>query len=149
MAIYSAAIAPHLGPAPLWQRLIAAYTLVDNAYATGIAEFEKNPGRPVAEKMLYYIAAAIPVWITWYASTLFGALIGQAIPPEFGLDFAVPIAFLAILAPMLKTLAHLAAALTSLVVALALVAMPYNTELLVAAALAMMAGAEVERRRGR
>jgi hypothetical protein len=27
--------------------------------------------------------------------------------------------------------------------------MPYNTELLVAAALAMMAGAEVERRRGR
>ena len=76
-------------------------------------------------------------------------MLGGTIPPEYGLDFAVPIAFLAILAPMLKTLAHLAAALTSLVVALALAAMPYNTELLVAAVLAMMAGAEVERRRGR
>jgi 4-azaleucine resistance transporter AzlC len=149
MAIYSAALAPHLGAAPLWQRAVAAYILVDNAYATGIAEFERRPDQPVATKMAYYFAAALPVWIAWYASTLAGALLGGNVPPEYGLDFAVPIAFLAILAPMLKTLAHLAAALTSLVVALALVAMPYNTELLVAAALAMMAGAEVERRRGR
>jgi 4-azaleucine resistance transporter AzlC len=149
MAIYSAALAPHLGAAPLWQRAVAAYILVDNAYATGIAEFERRPDQPVAAKMAYYFAAALPVWIAWYASTLAGALLGGNVPPEYGLDFAVPIAFLAILAPMLKTLAHLAAALTSLVVALALVAMPYNTELLVAAALAMMAGAEVERRRGR
>jgi 4-azaleucine resistance transporter AzlC len=149
MAIYSAALAPHLGAAPLWQRAVAAYILVDNAYATGIAEFERRPDQPVATKMAYYFAAALPVWIAWYASTLAGALLGGNVPPEYGLDSAVPIAFLAILAPMLKTLAHLAAALTSLVVALALVAMPYNTELLVAAALAMMAGAEVERRRGR
>jgi 4-azaleucine resistance transporter AzlC len=149
MAIYSAALAPHLGAAPLWQRAVAAYILVDNAYATGIAEFERRPDQPVATKMAYYFAAALPVWIAWYASTLAGALLGGNVPPEYGLDFAVPIAFLAILAPMLKTLAHLAAALTSLVVALALVAMPYNTELLVAAALAMMAGAEGERRRGR
>lgn len=149
MAIYSAALAPHLGAAPLWQRAVAAYILVDNAYATGIAEFERRPDQTVATKMAYYFSAALPVWIAWYASTLAGALLGGNVPPEYGLDFAVPIAFLAILAPMLKTLAHLAAALTSLVVALALVAMPYNTELLVAAALAMMAGAEVERRRGR
>jgi 4-azaleucine resistance transporter AzlC len=149
MAIYSAALAPHLGAAPLWQRAVAAYILVDNAYATGIAEFERRPDQPVATKMAHYFAAALPVWIAWYASTLAGALLGGNVPPEYGLDFAVPIAFLAILAPMLKTLAHLAAALTSLVVALALVAMPYNTELLIAAALAMMAGAEVERRRGR
>lgn len=149
MAIYSAAMAPHLGAAPLWQRALAAYALTDNAYATGVAEFERNPQAPLREKVIYYFAAALPVMTLWYLSGLVGALLGKSFPPEWGLDFAVPIAFLAIMAPMLRTLAHLAAAFTSLVVALVLAPLPYNTELLVAALLAMMAGAEVERRWGR
>lgn len=148
MAIYSAALAPHLGPAPFWQRAVAAYMLTDNAYATSSSWNERNPGVPLGQKMTYFFASALPVLIFWYIASLSGALIGHGFPPEWGLDFAVPIAFLAILAPMVRTLAHLAAALTSLVVALALAPMPFNTELLVAALLAMMAGAEVERRRG-
>jgi predicted branched-subunit amino acid permease len=148
LAIYSAALAPHLGPAPFWQRAVAAYILVDNAYATAIAEFEREPDQPVARKMAYYFAAALPVWIAWYAATLAGALLNRGFPPEWGLDFAVPIAFLAILGPMLRTLAHVVAVLVSLVTVLLLQPMPFNTELLVAALLAMIAGAEVERRRG-
>ena len=58
----------------------------------------------------------------------------------------MPIMFLAIVAPMLKTLAHLAAALTSIVVALALVWLPSGTGLLIAGLAAMAVGAEMERR---
>jgi predicted branched-subunit amino acid permease len=76
--------------------------------------------------------------------TVVGALLGQKIPPAFALDFALPITFIAILAPMLRTLAHVAAAVTSIVAALALAPLPYNTGLLVAAALAMAAGARTE-----
>jgi predicted branched-subunit amino acid permease len=149
MAIYSAALAPHIGGAPFWQRALAAYILVDNAYATSIAEYEKRPEQPVAVKMAYFFGTALPVWVAWYLSTLAGALIGRGVPDSWALDFALPVAFLAILAPMVRTLAHLVAALVSLAASLALAVLPFNTELLVAAVLAMMAGAEVERRRGR
>jgi predicted branched-subunit amino acid permease len=76
--------------------------------------------------------------------TLAGALLGETIPPQFALDFAMPITFIAIIAPMLRTLAHVSAALTSVVGALALAFMPYNAGLLVAAALAMVVGAQTE-----
>lgn len=149
MAMYSASIAPHLRHAPLWQRAIAAYILVDNSYAVGIAEFEENPKQSTSAKMTYYIGCAIPVWVFWYAATYVGALVGEAIPASFALDFVVPLAFLAIVAPMLKTLAHIAAAMTSIIAALALSFMPYQSGLIVAAILAMFVGAAVEKRMGR
>lgn len=148
MAMYSAALAPHLGAAPLWQRAIAAYILVDNAYAVSAVEFDRRPEQSTATKMAFYIGCAVPVWVVWYGATLTGALLGQAIPPEFALDFAVPIAFLAIVAPMLRTIAHVAAALTSMVLGLALAFLPYSSGLLIAAAVAMIVGAEIERRMG-
>jgi predicted branched-subunit amino acid permease len=70
--------------------------------------------------------------------------VGTAIPPAFALDFAIPITFLAMIAPALRTLAHVAAAVVSITAALLLAAMPYGTGLLVAAVLAMATGAGVE-----
>ncbi|MGB5557130.1 MAG: AzlC family ABC transporter permease [Paracoccaceae bacterium] len=148
MAMYSAALAPHLGPAPFWQRAVAAYILVDNTYAVSAAEFHRRPDQTTGQKMAFYIGCAIPVWVVWYAATLTGALLGQTIPPEFALDFAVPIAFLAIVAPMLRTIAHVAAALTSMILGLALAFLPYSSGLLIAAAVAMIVGSEIERRMG-
>ncbi len=81
---------------------------------------------------------------TWYIVTLIGALVGQSIPPEYALDFALPITFLALIAPALRTIAHVATALTSVSIALMLAFLPYNLGLLFAAILAMMVGAQVE-----
>ena len=149
MAMYSASLAPHLGDAPFWKRAAVAYILVDNTYAVSIAEYDRHPAQSTRDKLAFYFGSAVPALVFWYASTLTGALLGQTIPPEFALDFAVPIAFMAIVAPMLRTLAHVAAALTSIVLALALAFLPYSAGLLIAAAAAMVVGAEVERRMGR
>ena len=149
MAMYSASLAPHLGDAPFWKRAAVAYILVDNTYAVSIAEYDRHPAQSTRDKLAFYFGSAVPALVFWYASTLSGAMLGQTIPPEFALDFAVPIAFMAIVAPMLRTLAHVAAALTSIVLALALAFLPYSAGLLIAAAAAMVVGAEVERRMGR
>jgi len=146
MAMYSASLAPHLGGAPLWQRAVAAYILVDNTYAVGITEFEARPAQPISGKIAFYFGCAVPAWTVWYVSTFLGAWFGQAIPAEFALDFAPAIVFISIVAPMLKTLAHVSAAFTSVFVALALAFLPYSAGLLIAAGLAMLVGAEVERR---
>ena len=45
MAMYSASLQPHLGGAPLWQRLIVGYLNVDASYALGIVEYEAHAQR--------------------------------------------------------------------------------------------------------
>lgn len=146
MAMYSAALSPHIRPAPLWQRIIAAYCNLDNSFATGSVRFEAEPDRPTAWKIRYYLASAVPALTAWISLTYLGALTGEAIPDSLPIDFAVPLTFLAIIAPLLRTLAHLAAALTSVVVALLLAGLPFNIGLLIAAVLAMAVGVQVERR---
>lgn len=144
MAMYSAALVPHLGAAPLSQRLLISYFNVDQTYALANAEYEKRPEMTMREKVAFFLGTATPVCPPWYLFTLAGALLGARIPPAFALDFAVPIAFLSIVAPALRTPAHVAAAFTSIVAALALAWMPSGLGLIVAALIAMMVGARVE-----
>ena len=144
MAMYSAALAPHLGAATLWQRALVSFFLVDQAFAASSVEYERAPRAPLAEKLAFFLGTIVPVAPLWYAFTWIGATLGAGIPPEFGLDFAVPITFIAIIAPMLRSAAHVGAALVSVVAALGLVWMPYGTGLLVAGVLAMVAGALFE-----
>ncbi|WP_412509298.1 AzlC family ABC transporter permease [Roseovarius sp. SYSU LYC5161] len=153
MAMYSAALTPYLGPAPLWQRAFVSYFTVDQTYACSALQYELNPDWTIRQRLAYFFGVATPLCPFWYSFTVVGAMVGTAIPGEFALDFAIPITFIALIAPMLRTWAHVAAALTSVVVALILASLPYNLGLMVAAVAAMMAGAQVElwaeRRRAR
>jgi 4-azaleucine resistance transporter AzlC len=149
MAMYSAALVPHLGAAPLWQRACVAYLTFDQSYAMAVSEYETNPRMGLGERVAYFFGVCVPVAPSWYLLTLAGALVGQRIPPEYALDFAMPITFIAIIAPMLKSLAHVAAAATSVAAALALAFIPYNAGLLIAAVLAMAVGAQIDLRLAR
>jgi predicted branched-subunit amino acid permease len=144
MAMYSASLAPHLGPAPFWQRALIAYLNVDQTYAVSIGTFEKEPQMSVPEKVAYFFGTAAPTVPAWYGMSLVGAMFGARIPPEFALDFAVPITFLAVIAPMMRTLAHVVAAFTSVVLTLALSWVPAGMGLLIAATISMMVGARIE-----
>ena len=101
MAMYSASLTPHLGKAPIWKRALAAYLMVDQAYALGIARYEARPDEPVADKLRYYWGVMTVIAPVWYGAALIGAVAGQAIPEGWAIDFGVPIAFLAIIGPML------------------------------------------------
>ena len=146
MAMYSAALAPHLGKAPWWQRGLVAYLLVDHSYTLGQTYYEDNPQLSVPQRFAFFIGIVGPVVPTWYLGTVAGVLVGQGIPPEYALDFAVPIAFIAAIAPAFRTIAHVAAALVAISASLALAWIPYSGGVMVAAVIAMMVGAEVERR---
>lgn len=144
MAMYSVALTPHLGAAPIWQRAALSYFLVDQSYAVSAAEYERRPGMTLPEKVAYFFGAITPICPFWYGANFAGARLGTAIPPEYALDFAVPITFLAIIAPMLRTPAHVVAAAVSIGVALLGAGVPYGLGLLIAAGAAMVAGSLVE-----
>jgi 4-azaleucine resistance transporter AzlC len=144
MAMYSAALLPHIGKASLKSRILASYFMVDQTFAVSIKKYENEPEWTIGRKLAYYFGCASSICPFWYGFSLLGALVGKAIPETYSLDFAIPICFIALVAPMLRSLPHLIAALVSITLALVFSWMPYNLWLLVAAIFAMMAGARTE-----
>jgi predicted branched-subunit amino acid permease len=144
MAMYSASLVPYLGAAPLWKRALVAYLNFDQTYITSVAHYETRPEMDIHARVAYFLGVATPITPLWFIMTLVGILAGAAIPEAWALDFIMPIMFLAMVAPMLKSRAHLAAAAASVIVALALSGLPSGTGLLIAAAAAMITGAGVE-----
>ncbi|MEQ5872340.1 AzlC family ABC transporter permease [Sagittula sp. NFXS13] len=146
MAMYSASITPHLGALPLWKRVITAYFLVDQTYAAAALDYEKHPNQTLAQKFAYFMGVVLPICPPWYVFTLVGAWLGNAVPEGLGIDFVLPLAFIAMLGPSLRTGAHRVAATVGGVAALVFAFLPYNLGLIAGALLGMMAGAEFERR---
>jgi predicted branched-subunit amino acid permease len=144
VAMYSASLTPYLGAAPLWQRTLAAYFTVDQSYALSIVRFELEPEMTIAQRMAYFAGTVGLIAPLWYLATLAGAMMGAQIPESWALDFALPIAFLAMIAPMLRTPAHVIAALVSIVTAILAAGVPYNLGLLIAGFAGMVAGAQAE-----
>lgn len=83
------------------------------------------------------------LWASWQLATLAGVLIGTQLPPNLGLDFALPLTFIAIVVPMINSPALLLAALAAGAIAVALAALPYKVGLFVGAIAGLVVGAFV------
>ncbi|MBM3605215.1 MAG: branched-chain amino acid ABC transporter permease [Alphaproteobacteria bacterium] len=146
MAMYSASLLPWLRDASAPQKAWVAYALIDQSYALSIQHYERHQALSVPQRLAYFAGTATVLCLPWIVFTWVGATVGQAIPEEIALDFAMPITFLAMIAPMLRTPAHLAACFVAIVAALAFAGLPSGLGLLIAAPLGMATGAVVEAR---
>jgi len=144
MAMYSAALVPHLGAERLGLRALYGYFMVDQSFALAINKFNEAPEMSVRIKGMYYSGCFFCLCPVWYVFSYIGIKLGAEIPPEYALDFALPICFIALVAPMMRSLPHFVAAIVSIIGALLLVNIPYSLGLLIAAVFAMMAGAQTE-----
>jgi len=130
MAMYSAAIAAHwrgVGPRP---RLLAAWFLNDQSFALSIRRYQDRPEMTPAERSGFFFGTGACTLSFWIASTLIGALVGARLPAEWPLEFAVPIVFISISAPMLRGRPNLAAALVAAVLAVVLRDLPHSLGLI-------------------
>ena len=141
--MYSASLAPHFEGLPLSGRGLLAYLLTDQAYAVSIAAYS---GERRSRKPWFYLGAALTLWSVWQAGTLAGAFLGGSIPRTWSLDFAIPLTFLALLFPTLRSRPDLVAAVGAGALALAAHRLPYNLGLLLAAAGGIVAGCLAEGR---
>ena len=139
MVMYSASLAPYLRECTLRMRGVAAYVLTDQAYAASVAEYETNDGR---DRLAYYLGIAFSLWVVWQIGTALGAVLGAGVPDALGLEFALPLVFLALLLPAMKDAGTTAAGLVGGTVALAVatVGVPLNLDLPIAAASGIVAG---------
>lgn len=146
MAMYSASLVPWLGKASPGQRAGLAYVLIDQTYALAIQHYERHPRLSLAQRLGYFGGAALVLCLPWMIGSWIGATLGQAIPEGVALDFAMPITFIAMIAPMLRSAAHLAACFVAVVAALLLAGLPAGMGLLAASLLGMVTGSLVETR---
>lgn len=143
-ALYSASVAPVLARLPQRWKLLLAYLLTDEAYAAAIPHLLAEPRSPFAHWILF--GSGFALWAGWQLSTLIGVALGAQLPADIGLDFALPLTFIAIVVPMIVDRAGLAAALGAGVAAVLLAGLPYKTGLFIAALVGLVVGALLSRR---
>jgi predicted branched-subunit amino acid permease len=97
----------------------------------------------------FFLGVSGSLWVVWVVTTAVGVGLGRGIPDAWGLDFAVPLVFLALLVPRLEDEPTLAAGAVAGVVALVGTGLPYHLGLPVAAVVGVGVGLVVEVTRGR
>lgn len=145
MAMYSASLATAWPGASLGARAFAAYLLVDGAFALSARRHAERPAEPVPLRLAFYFGAGAPTVVVWIGASLIGALFGARMPSDWGVEFTVPIVFISVVAPILRTLPHVCAALTASAVTLLASGLPYGGGLMAGAMAGIAAGAALER----
>lgn len=143
-ALYSASIAPYLKHLSTWWKILLGYLLVDEAYSIGIARFMQDDDSP--HKKWFQFGSGLSLWICWQTSTAMGIFFGQRVSSDWSLDFALPLTFIALVVPMIKDRAGVAAALTGGVVSVLAFGLPYKLGIIVAALCGIAAGLWSERK---
>ena len=135
--MYSATLAPYLQKEPLYRKAPFAYILSDQAFGVSMSHFANEiPTNPA----WYYYGVAAAIWLTWNISSIAGALLGTLVPESWGLDFAFPLSFMALMFAALRDRPTVLAALVGGTSAILVKGLPYNLGLILAALLGIGAG---------
>lgn len=143
-ALYSASLAPHTHHLSLGWKVILSYLLTDEAYAVTITHYNQPQENP--HRHWYFLGAGLTLWSGWQISTAVGIFLGAQVPAAWGLDFTLPLTFIAIVVPSLKDRAAVLAALTAGLVALLAKDMPFKLGILTAALAGILVGLTGERK---
>jgi len=136
--MYSAAMAPYLKPLPShWQKGLA-FLLTDQAFASAVRRFNSDDDRHGAG--LHFLGCGVALWSVWQVACMVGFLAGNLIPAAWSLEFAVPLCFIALVAPLFRDSPSVIAALTAGVAVLLMSELPMRLNVIVAGLLGILAG---------
>ena len=146
LMMYSAAMAPYLRPLDQRWRSLLAYVLTDQAFARTIQRFRESDD--VAANASYFLGSGALLWVVWQLATLLGILAGQIVPASWGLEFVVPLCFIAILIPLLRDRVSLQVFIVTAIAAVMLDAMPLRLSMICAGLFGIAAGVLADARKG-
>jgi predicted branched-subunit amino acid permease len=143
--IYSANVSHHIKFLPFKWRVILGYLLTDEAFAVSYQEFENK------NRFAHYhlLGGGLTLWIVWQISTIAGVLLGAKIPSNLNLEFAIPLTFIAIILPKLKSISHFTVAATASIIAIFGQVLPYSLWIIVASTIGMFVGGYISKSRSK
>ena len=136
--LYSASVARPFSEFPKRWRFPLASILSDQAAVVALTEFERE--RDPFYRMWFYIGAAGIFLIPWWIGTAVGVLVGGEIGAGWQLPFAVPVTFLSLLVPQIRSRPTLLAAVVGGGAAVALAFLPNGLNIILGAFAGIAAG---------
>ena len=112
--LMGASLSPYVTKLPLARQAILAFAMADESYAVTMDRVQK---RGYSES--YQFGTNTAMYTTWALATMTGIAVGKFIPDPlaWGLDFAMPATFLAMLIPRLKSRVSIIVCLVAAVIA--------------------------------
>jgi predicted branched-subunit amino acid permease len=141
--MYSASLRLHFGREPLAWRLVIAYLQADNVYGLTLVRYAEQPDAPGQRD--YFMGAALTIWAGWQLAVAAGIGIGAGVPASWRLEFAAPLAFIAMTIPLLRDRAMVAAAAVAAITVVSAHALPLKLSVPLAALAGIAAGLTFER----
>jgi len=130
MAVYSAAISQRIAGASRKERVLWAAFLVDQTFISNEARHQR--GEHMGHPLAFYLGCALMLWPWWVLMNAIGAFAGAKLPSSWQLDFTIPLSFVAMVVPLLKSRSQILAAVAGGVAGILLYAMPLKTGLIAA-----------------
>jgi 4-azaleucine resistance transporter AzlC len=144
--LMSSALAVHLHGISRSFLALFAYGVTDESFAVNMARFRGGEWDRWRALVVHHSANAV-----WFVATVTGALVGSLIPDgAFGIDFALPAMFLALLVLQFQSRIHVLTAMLAAVVSVACyLFIPGDSYAVIAAVTAASAGYLLQRRKHR
>ena len=142
--MYSASLRQHFAHAPLRARLLIAYITADNVYGLMLARYAERPDDP--GKLGFFAGSGVLIWSSWQIAVAAGILVGAGLPVSWRLEFAAPLAFVAMTVPFLRDRAMIGAALAAGITVIVAQDLPLRLAVVAAALIGIAAGLLLERR---
>ena len=126
--LYSVTLAPKFQNQPGWFRWIGSYVLIDQVF---VLSQIKPIDEPVAFRR-YFLSAGFTFWALWMTCTALGVVLGPAIPPEWGVEFAAPVLFISLMMAASDRRDKLAAAGLAMIITYLSAGLPNRVGILIA-----------------
>ncbi len=143
--LYSATLLPHLSHLPQRWHIPLAFWLTDETFAVTVHRYGRPD--PAGTRHWYQLGSSLAMYLNWQLWCLVGLLMGSRIPDAagWGLDVAMPITFIGMIIPFVKSAPMVVCVLTAGAAALATVGFPYKLGILIAAFAGIGAGMTAEK----
>ena len=144
--LMSSSLAPHMYGVRRSFLALFAYGVTDESYAINMTRFRQGGWDRWRALVLHHTANT-----TWFVASVTGALAGSLIPQgAFGIDFALPAMFLALLVYQIQSRIHVITGMIAVIVSVVCyLALPGDGYAVIAAVVAATCGYLLQRRRYR
>ena len=137
-ALYSATMTQYINTLPMRWRVLLSYLLTDEAFFVTLHRMQTQPPSPFMH--YHMLGTGSLLWIMWQISTAIGVGLGELIPPSLNLGFAIPLTFMAITLPQIRSVPSLVALIVAGTVAILCQDWPWNIWVITAGIIGMVAG---------
>jgi 4-azaleucine resistance transporter AzlC len=143
--LYSATLLPYLKNLPQTWRIPLAFWLTDETFAVAVHRFQAKDSS--ACKHWYQLGSSLAMYLNWQLWCFLGMVLGNRMPDasDWGLDVAMPVTFIGMIIPFVKTIPIVVCVLTAGAASLLALAMPYKLGIIASAFAGIGAGLVAER----